>query len=107
MASTIKLSVTDSSSSVELTLKDPIGPNNTWFAGDDGVLSKNSGTWNQLMGSGDLTVRGGKPEELVLTIKGINTYNPSIGQTGTGVHFGSGGLIADNATVQVSIVEVK
>jgi hypothetical protein len=83
MASTIALSVTDHRSTVTLTLNDPIGPNNTWTADAPGVLSANSGTWNQLTGNGPLNIRGGSPEEIILVIQGVNTYAPVQGQTGT------------------------
>jgi hypothetical protein len=102
MPSTIKLSITDHAHTVELTLNDPIGPNNSWSAGTSGVLSSDSGTWNQLTGAGDLNLHA--PHETVLVIQGINTYAPSDGMPGSGIHFGSGGLIADNASIDATVV---
>lgn len=103
MASIILLTITDHSATVTVTLNDPIGPTNSWTASPAGILSKDAGSWNQLTGSGDLEIRGGHPETTMLTIKEINTYAPAVGMQGSGIHWGSGGAIPENAVVDCTV----
>ena len=106
MPSIIKLKVSGEGHQAMITLNDPLLTNNPWSTQSSGVLSQDQGDWNQTPNAAfPLVIRGNAPNEIILQVQGINTYVPVEGMQGTGMHFGTGGLISDNAAVDVEVIE--
>jgi hypothetical protein len=106
MPSIIKLKVSGEGHEAMIILNDPVGTNNPWSTQSAGVLSQNQGEWNQTPTAAfPLVIRGSAPSGIILQVQGINTYVPVEGMQGTGIHFGSEGLISDNAVVDVEVIE--